>query len=199
MQTKRLAVKPGDTVIAYVDDYTSCVGVVVSICDGFDPLLRTLILGWFTDSGWPPNKDVFGNQKMHPFLSYENLEEQAVLSYDFEREIQWCRDRDTAWWKSINPPCYPNLVAALFSPKQFAALQHLATARHFLAGGTMENYNGIGLYNSEEDCLRIWATLYCHFPNQVALPPKEMNAKNTNIWHLISVENGEPSVTFETR
>jgi hypothetical protein len=191
----KLSAQPGDTFIAYIDDATHCVGVVIRE-DNDNRNWLTLVLGYFTEKPW--GKDVFGSPFPYTFPGYLAIMKKNVVPYDFEREISLCKMRDSAWWKSLEPPCYTNLVAQHFRPRQLKELQHIDMARHILKGRAIDTIKSFG-YWDEETFLRMWAVLYIHFSEQVVRPPKQRDAKNSNVFYTIDLESDPPKVTFGLR
>ncbi|MCA9359295.1 hypothetical protein KC926_03765 [Candidatus Kaiserbacteria bacterium] len=189
-------VQPGDTFIAYIDDTTRCVGVVIAENDdGRD--WRILVLGYFTERSYGEN--VFAPPFQFNFPGYFEIEKRRVVPYDFQLEINLCKARDSMWWKSLEPPCYTNLVAQFFRPRQVQELQYIDMARQILKGRDIDGFKSFGLW-SDTTFLKMWAVLYRHFPNQVKRPPRERDDKNSsNGYHTIDLDCDPPKVVWAIR
>lgn len=124
-------VQSGDTFIAYIDDSASCVGVVIG--DGNDEMdFKTLVLGYFKEISNSTRRDVFEEPFPYTFPGYLEIAKRRVVPYDFELEIALCKARNSAWWKSLQAPCYTNLVGKHFRPSKIQELQYIDMAKHIL-------------------------------------------------------------------
>ncbi len=190
--------QPGDTFIAYVDDETAIVGVVTEEGseDGRD--FKALILGHLKEHRASGSIDVFAQPFQYTFPGYMSVQKRRVVPYDFKQEIALCKARDSAWWKSLDAPCYTNLVAKHFRPRQLQELQYIDMARFILSGGDIDTFKSFGHW-SDRDFLRLWAVLYHHFPEKVKLPPREHDDDNTNGFHTINLEKNPPTVVWAIR
>jgi hypothetical protein len=189
--------QPGDTFIAYIDDDTASVGVVIET-DEDERKWKTLVLGHFKDERRGSGRDVFLPPFPYSFPGYMAIMKLKVVPYDFKLEIALCKTRDSAWWKSLGAPCYTNLVAKHFRPRQLQELQYIDMARHILQGKDIDSFKSFG-YWSEETYLKMWAVLYRHFPRVVAQPPRERDVCSSNVYYTIDLDSDPPTVTSGTR
>lgn len=188
-------VQPGETFIAYIDDTTRCVGVVVGESENQRDW-ETLVLGYFSTRSY--GEDVFAPPFPFTFPGYLAIEKRRVVAYDFKLEISLCKARDSAWWKSLEPPCYTNLVAQHFRPRQVQELQYIDMARQILKGKSIDEFKSFGHW-SDTTFLKLWAVLYRRFPEQVKHPPRERDGKNDNGYHTIDLSCNPPRVTWAIR
>lgn len=187
-----------DTFIAYVDDDTAIVGVVIGE-DGEDGRdFKTLILGYLKEHRASGSTDVFAPPFQYTFPGYMSVQKRRVVPYDFKQEIALCKARDSTWWKSLDGPCYTNLVAKHFRPRQLQELQYIDMARFILKGGDIDTFKSFS-YWSDRDFLRLWAVLYRCFPEKVKLPPREHDNNNSNGFHTINLESDPPTVVWAIR
>lgn len=182
-------VRPGDTFIAPIgSDGSACVGVVVKLLPHRKPIpaevkrnevpntwAKVLVLGWFAPEPALPNDDVFASGKPHPFPTYEELPISDIMLYDFDWEIQLCRDRNATWWEGRSGRS-TNLLSLYFQPQKREALMCIDIARHLLSGGSIESYQGWDHYLREQDLLLFWAVLHQHFPDRVIPVPAEWDS-----------------------
>ncbi len=189
---------PGDTFIAYVDDNTAIVGVVIEE-DGKDGRdFKTLVLGYLNEHRASDSADVFAPPFQYTFPGYMSVQKHRVVPYDFKQEIALCKSRGSTWWKSLNAPCYTNLVAKYFRPRQLQELLHIDMARFILRGGEIDTFKSFG-YWSDRNFLRMWAVLYYHFPEKVKLPPREHDDNNSNGFLTLNLESNPPTVVWAIR
>jgi hypothetical protein len=198
MDAKRIPVQPGSTFIAYIDDYTSCVGVLIGQDEEDERKWKTLVLGYMYRTQQISEHNVFEKPFQYDFPGYMPIMKDGVFPYDFKPEIALCKMRNSVWWKSFKPPCYTNLVAKHFRPKHIQELQYIDMAIQILNGMRIKHFETFG-YWDEEIFLRMWAVLYSHFPTRVATPPREYDAKRSNIYYKIDLECVPPNVTFGCR
>lgn len=190
-------VQSGDTFIAYIDDSASCVGVVIG--DGNDEMdFKTLVLGHFKEIHDSTKRDVFEEPFPYTFPGYLELPKRYVVPYDFELEIALCKARNSEWWKSLQAPCYPNLVARHFRPSKLEELQYIDMARQILQGKYIDDFRSFA-YWDEETFLKMWSVLYLHFPEKVKRPPRERDSKFSNVYYLIDLECDPPNITSRLR
>ena len=188
----------GKTIIAYADDNTAYVGVVVqnSSNDKRKDRLNILILGYFSD--YPHRQDIFQPAISFPFPWYTSIKASQVFSYEFSKEIELCQERDGNWWRNNNPPCRTNLVAQFFQPQHSAELQYIAATIHILNGGIFDNFSSFRFLGMER-FLKLWAVLFAHFPEEVAQPPKELDEQNSNAYYSVDMTAKPPYVTCRYR
>lgn len=195
MTKQNQPVQSGDTFIAYIDDYTTCVGIIISI---EARKARTLILGYMETRTNSQRDDVFGQQFQHGFPSYLTITCEHILPYDFALERDLCRQRNSDWWKTTSRPCYSNLVARHFRPQRLRELQYIDAALHILAGGTIDDYKSFGRPIADETFLTLWAVLYVWFPDKVAEPPTKRRVRGySNINYQIELGQGENGPTIK--
>ncbi len=190
--------RSGDTFIAYINDDTAIVGVVIGEDDGDGRGFKTLVLGHMKERRVSSSTDVFAPPFQYTFPGYMSVQKRRVVPYDFKLEIALCKARDSAWWKSLDGPCYTNLVARHFRPQKLQELQYIDMARFILEGGNIDTYKSFGHW-SDRDFLRLWAVLYRHFPEKVKLPPREYDDNNSNGFHAINLESDPPTVVWAIR
>lgn len=190
-------VQPGDTFIAYIDDSTCCVGVVVEE-DTDERKWKTLVLGHFKEERYESRRNVFSHPFPYTFPGYLAIMKDQVVPYDFKSEIALCKVRDGAWWKSLGPPCYTNLVARHFRPRQLQELQYIDMAKHILRGGSIDNFKSFA-HRDDVTFLRMWAVLYRHFPNETTRPPRERDSDMSNLYYTVDLECDPPKVTSDVR
>ncbi len=189
-------VRSGDTFIAYVNDNEACVGVVTK---DEGKILQVLVLGQLLNR--PVSEpSIFAQSFPYPFPTYMNIQRERVVPYTFEKEIALCRARDTAWWKSLRPPCYTNLVGRYFRPEHLKELQYIAIALHILNGGTIDGFKSFGDH-SDLAFMNLWAVLYTKFPNQTVKPPEERDERNSNAYLRVDLgdEKTPPKVSWHIR
>ncbi len=194
-ENAKLPVQPGETFIAYIDDTTRCVGVVVGESEN-QRNWETLVLGYFTTRNY--GKDVFAPPFPFTFPGYLAIEKQCVVAYNFELEISLCKARDSTWWESLQPPCNANLVAEYFHPRQVQELQYIDMARQILKGKSIDEFKSVGRW-LDTTFLKLWAVLYRHFPRKVNPPPRERDDKNSNGYHTIDFSCDPPNVIWAVR
>jgi hypothetical protein len=179
--------QPGDTVIAYIDNNTACVGIVVQNSDdatASKDYLSILLLGYFEDRSI--KQDVFHCQESFPFPSYKRMEKSRILPYNFLQEINLCKEQNSGWWEKSEPPCRTNLISWHFQPRHATELQFVAIAIHILNGGIFDNFDSFK-YLGMECFLKLWAVLSTHFPDRVTPPPQELNERNSNAYYVIDL------------
>lgn len=187
-------VQSGDTFIAYIDDCTCFIGVALERDDA--GTWKTLVLGYFEDKRPRSEDGVFAHPYSYTFPGYQAIKEKCVASYDFEMEIALCKARDSAWWKSSDAPCYTNLVAKHFRPRALKELQYIDATRQILQGKTFEEFKSFGQL-PQQTFLKLWAVLYCHFPERVAKPAEEYTVRGSNIRYRVKVDCVPPTVSME--
>lgn len=197
MNAKGSPIQPGSTFIAYIDDDSSCVGVMIGQDEEYEREWKTLILGYMHRRQYVAGYDVFSKPFQFVFPGYMSIMKDYVFPYDFKLEIELCKTRNSAWWKLLKPPCYTNLVATHFRPKHVQELQYIDMAIQILNGEHIKHFETFGFWD-ENIFLRMWTVLYRHFPARVATPPKEYDCKD-NVYYVIDIERDPPSVTRKFR
>lgn len=189
--------QPGQTIIAYLDDSTACVGVVVQNTNNErKDYLNILMLGYFSD--YPSKQDIFQHTISFPLPSYQSIAAHKVFPYEFSKEIKLCQERNDDWWRNSNPPCRTNLVARFFQPQYSTELQYIAAAIHIFNGDTFDNFNSFRHLGMER-FLKLWAVLFAHFPHFVTRPPQELDEQNSNAYYIVDMNIEPPYVICKYR
>ena len=178
------SVKLGDTFIAYVDAYTNYVGITIKNLS--NDRIETLVLGWFTGDSYDSNKDVCNRTKKHDFPSLYTSLSRRIFPYNFGVEFGLLKSHKTMWDTDKRRPCRSNLLSSTVGPKNQTALGYIHIAQHVMSGGTIDDYESCYDYFDDESFLNIWAVLYTYFPDKVTSPPKEWDAKNSNVYYKIT-------------
>lgn len=193
---KATHIDAGTTVIAYVEDSTSFVGVTVphndvytktnygAFGDSPSDFVTCLVLGWFTSSDAIPNADVMGRQNMHPFPTFHVERADRVFPYDFRKEIELCKVQ-AMQWKEMETGISSNLVARHFFPQNARALLLIDMVQHVMNGKGAEERPDWHFWSPGSDFLHLWAVLRSIFPAQVRQPPEQFKEDTSNAYDFV--------------
>ncbi|MCB9811225.1 MAG: hypothetical protein H6779_03560 [Candidatus Nomurabacteria bacterium] len=200
----RKVVKLGDTFVAYIDDSTTCVGIVIENGVGRNnESSLVLVLSWLTTT---PNRlpaaDVFDRLgESYGFPTFKEIKTRFIFPYTFENEIKLCEKQSNEWWEEfqdgvLREGC--NLVARYFSPKNSYVLTCVDASQKLMQGIDLTTDDKFKYFGTEK-LLLLWAVLFRKFPDKVIQYPTEFHSQSDHTVYRVTLEGESVKIKTETR